>query len=571
MNNKLWVVKEPQDPVEVKSIADSLNIAEVLASLLVYRNIKTFAQAKKFFRPSLEDLHDPFLMNGMAEAANRVIHAITENEKILVYGDYDVDGTCSTALMYMFLKTLGANVDYYIPKRLEEGYGISVFGVDYANSIKTSLLISVDCGITAVAEIDYANTFGIDVIICDHHQPKEKLPAAFAVLDPLKPECNYPFKYLSGAGVAFKLAQGVAEKIGKRNLPLKYLDLVALAGAADIVSLTDENRILVKEGLDQVNLSPRPGIKALIQISRIEPGTLSSGQIVFTLAPRINAVGRMGDAATAVQLLVTESDTEAMRLARMLEEDNIERKKIDEETLNHAEAIIKKNEHFDEEKAIILHNDDWHPGVIGIVASRIVEKYYKPTIMLTTSDGIAKGSARSIPNFNIYEALHECEDLLVHYGGHEAAAGLAIEINKLDEFRVRFNAVVKKNMDEKIADPIVSVDSIIKLSEITPKFIRIIDQFAPFGPANLRPVFMVQNVECSGMARGAGAGGKHLLFNVRQKGCDKVFDVVGFNFGECAAKMNNGQKTFSMVFSIDKKNKDGKSIPQLRVRDIKFN
>ena len=571
MNNKLWVVKEPQDPIEVKSIADSLNIAEVLANLLVMRNIKTFAQAKKFFRPSIEDLHDPFLMNGMAEAANRVIHAITENEKILVYGDYDVDGTCSTALMYMFLKSLGANVDYYIPKRLEEGYGISVFGVDYANSIKTSLLISVDCGITAVAEIDYANTFGIDVIICDHHQPKEKLPAAYAVLDPLKPECNYPFKYLSGAGVAFKLAQGVAEKIGKRNLPLKYLDLVALAGAADIVPLADENRILVKEGLDQVNLSPRPGIKALIQMSRLEPGTLSSGQIVFTIAPRINAVGRMGDAATAVQLLVTESDTEAMKLARMLEEDNVERKKIDEETLNHAEAIIKKNERFDDEKAIILHNDDWHPGVIGIVASRIVEKYYKPTIMLTTSDGIAKGSARSIPNFNIYEALSECEDLLVHYGGHEAAAGLAIEIDKLDEFRVRFNAVVKKNMDEKIAVPIVSVDSIIKLSEITPKFIRIIDQFAPFGPANLRPVFMVQNVECSGMARGAGAGGKHLLFNVRQQGCDKVFDVVGFNFGECASKMNNGQKTFSMVFSIDKKNKDGKSIPQLRIRDIKFN
>lgn len=571
MSNKLWVVKESQDPVEVKSIADSLNISEVLANLLVMRNIKTFAQAKKFFRPSIEDLHDPFLMNGMAEATNRVIHAVTCNEKILVYGDYDVDGTCSTALMYMFLKSLGANVDYYIPKRLEEGYGISVFGVDYAKSIQTSLLISVDCGITAVAEIDYANTFGIDVIICDHHQPKETLPAAFAVLDPLKPGCNYPFKYLSGAGVAFKLAQGVAEKIGKRNLPLQYLDLVALAGAADIVPLADENRILVKEGLDQVNLSPRPGIKALIQISRLEPGTLSSGQIVFTIAPRINAVGRMGDAATAVELLVTDSSTEATRLARMLEEDNIERKKIDEETLNQADAIIKKNEHFDEEKTIILHGSDWHPGVIGIVASRIVEKYYKPTIMLTTSDGMAKGSARSIPNFNIYEALRQCEDLLVHYGGHEAAAGLAIELAKLDEFRVRFNAVVKKNMDQKIADPIVSVDSVIKLSEITPKFIRIIDQFAPFGPANMKPVFMAQDVECAGMARAAGAGGKHLLFNVRQKGCDKFFDVVGFNFGECASKINGGQKTFSMVFSIDKKNKDGKSIPQLRIRDIKFN
>ena len=570
MNKKIWVVKNVEDAIEVTSLADSLNISEILAKLLVMRKINTFALAKKFFRPSLSDLHDPFLMNGMAAATNRVIQAITENQKILIYGDYDVDGTCSTGLMYMFLKSLGANVEFYIPKRLEEGYGISIFGIDYAKSIQTVLMISVDCGITAVPEVEYANTLCIEVIICDHHQPKDILPSAFAILDPLKPGCQYPYKYLCGAGVAFKLAQGIAEKIGKRDLPLQYLDLVALASAADIVPLVDENRVLVKEGLELVNSRPRPGIKALVQMSRLEPGTLSSGQIVFTLAPRINAVGRMGDARTAVELLITENETEAMTLARMLEEDNFERKKIDEGTLCEAIHNIEADELYLGEKAIVLHSEHWHPGVIGIVASRIVEKYYKPTVMLTTIDGVAKGSARSISRFNIYDALKECEDLLIHYGGHQAAAGLAIEIDKLPEFRAKFNQVVEKNMDDDVATPLLEVDSMIKLSEITPKFIRIIEQFAPFGPANMRPLFMSYDVEVAGNARAAGAGGKHLLLSVKQKGCDKVFDVVGFNFGEYAAKINNGQPVFNMVFSIDQKFKDGKFFPQLRIRDINF-
>jgi single-stranded-DNA-specific exonuclease len=396
MLQKRWKIKEIDDDYAIKSLADSLNISEVLSRLLILRNIKNFSQARFFFRPALDSLYDPFLMDGMEKATSRVIKALTENQLITVYGDYDVDGTCSTALMYMFLKELGANVEFYIPRRLTEGYGVSRSGIEYAKSRNTSLLISVDCGITAVEETDYAAELGIDVIICDHHQPKDQLPKAYAVLDPIKPGCNYPFKYLSGAGVAFKLAQGVSERIGKRGLPLQYLDLVALAGAADIVPLVDENRVLVKEGLDLVNTNPRAGIKALIETSNMEPGNLTSGQVVFTIAPRINAVGRLGDAQRAVELLITQDPSEAIKLAGILESENYQRRKIDEDTFLKALNIVENSVDLDTDIPIILHQEEWHPGVIGIVASRLVEKFYRPTIMLTTIDGVAKGSARSI-------------------------------------------------------------------------------------------------------------------------------------------------------------------------------
>lgn len=570
MKQHEWLLKKVDNELDAKSLADSLNISDILARLLVLRNIRTFAQAKKFFRPTISDMHDPFLMNGMDIATHRVIEAITHNQKILIYGDYDVDGTCSTALLYMFLKKLGASVDFYIPKRLEEGYGISNVGIDYAKQIGTELMISVDCGVTAVNEIDYANSVGLDVIICDHHQPKDVIPRAYAVLDPLKPGCEYPFKYLSGAGVALKLAQGVCKLIGKNELPLQFLDLAALAGAADIVPLADENRIIVREGLIQINLNPRPGIKALIQTSRLDPGTLSSGQIVFTLAPRINAVGRLGDARTAVELLITEDEVRAKELAYQLESDNTERKKIDEETVGEAMKYIEDNLLVDDDRVLILHGPHWHPGVIGIVASRIVEKYYKPTIMLTTIDGMAKGSARSILNFNIYEALRECEDLLVHFGGHEAAAGLAIELDKLDEFRDRFKKIVARRIDDKIHMPPIDVDASIKLSEITPKFLRIMEQFSPFGPANMRPFLMSTDVESAGQVRSVGANGKHLMLSLKQAGSDRVFDAVGFDLGEFAQELNNGHRIFDMVFSLDQKVKDGKVYPQIRIRDIKL-
>ncbi|MBK7379747.1 MAG: single-stranded-DNA-specific exonuclease RecJ [Ignavibacteriales bacterium] len=569
MLQKRWTLKETNHDFAVSALADSLNISEALSSLLVQRGINNIYDAKKFFRPSLEFLYDPFLMNGMEEATSRVIKAITENELICVYGDYDVDGTCATALLYMFLKELDAKIEFYIPQRLIEGYGISKAGIENIHDKGASLLISVDCGITAIDETALANSYGIDVIICDHHHPKEELPDAFAILDPIKPGCNYPFKFLSGAGVAFKLAQGIAERIGKRDLPFKYLDLVSLAAAADIVSLTDENRILVHEGLNLINSNPRAGIKALIEKCSINPGSLSSGQVVFTLAPRINAVGRLGDAKRAVDLLTTDNIDEAFEFASVLETENYERRKIDVDTFDSALELIASSVDLENEVPIILHQEDWHPGVIGIVASRIVEKYYRPTIMLTTVDGIAKGSARSINNFNIYEALEKCEELLIHFGGHQAAAGLAIELENLEEFKYRFNQIVKDSINDKDLSPELMIDSKIKFSEITPKFIRVLEQFSPFGPGNMRPVFLAEGVSIVSNPRIVGAN--HLIVTLKQNTINKVFDSVGFNMGEFLDSIKIPGVKFDIVFSIDKLSRDGKEFPQLKLKDLKIN
>lgn len=568
MLEKRWKIRELPDDYTVRALADSLNISEVLAGLLVLRDIKNFTQAKNFFRPSVESLHDPFLMDGMEPATYRLIQALTENELITVYGDYDVDGTCSTAVLYLFLKELDANVEFYIPKRLTEGYGISSAGVEYVHSRGTSLMIAVDCGITAIEETELVNKVGMDLIICDHHQPKEQIPNAYAVLDPLKPTCKYPFKYLSGAGIAFKLAQGVAERIGRRDMPMQYLDLVALAGAADIVPLIGENRILVNEGIKIINENPRPGVEALISKSNIHPGNLNTGQIVFTLAPRINAVGRLGDAERAVELLITKNKEEALQLAQVLETENYERRKIDVDTFDNALELVENTVDLKEELSIILHQDAWHPGVIGIVASRLVEKYYRPTIMLTTVDGVAKGSARSISNFNIYEALKKCEDLLIHFGGHQAAAGLAVEVDKINEFKAKFNQIVRESVSEEDLLPEIHIDSKLRFSEITPKFLRIIDMFSPFGPGNMRPVFLSEEVTVTGNPR--IVGNDHLIVAFKQNGCDKVFDCIGFNMGSyCNIIGKNGQ-LINVVYTIDKTVRDGRAFPQFKIKDIKI-
>ncbi|MEJ2194715.1 MAG: single-stranded-DNA-specific exonuclease RecJ [Ignavibacteriaceae bacterium] len=567
MPEKIWNIKEVEDELAVKDLADSLNISIVLARLLVERDIKTFDQSKNFFRPSTDYLHDPFLMDGMEAATYRLIQALTENQLITIYGDYDVDGTCATAILYMFLKELDAKVEFYIPKRLTEGYGISLQAIDQVKSRNTSLLVSVDCGITAIEETAYANKLGIDVIICDHHQPKDIIPDALAVLDPLKPSCNYPFKYLSGAGVAFKLAQGLAERIGKRDMPNKYLDLAALAGAADIVPLTDENRIIVSAGLNQINESPRPSLEALMEVSHLKPGCLNSGQIVFTIAPRINAVGRLGDAERAVKLLITEDKNEVLELARVLENENYERRKIDVDTFESAIQIVEDTLDFDNDRAIILHNEEWHPGVIGIVASRLVEKYYRPTILFTTIDGVAKGSARSISNLDIYEAIQKCEEQLIHFGGHRAAAGLAIEIENLSEFKTRFNEIVRSSLTEEDLMPEISIDSSLSFSEITPKFLRVLDQFAPFGPGNMRPVFVSENVTVSNTPRIVGKN--HLLCSLKQNGSGKLFDCIGFNMGEFYDTIINSHGDLNIVYTIDKMVRNDKTFPQFRLKDIK--
>jgi len=567
MGRRHWKIKDVSDELSVQRLTDSLNISPILARLLVLRDIKTFNQAKQFFRPSIESLYDPFLMDQMESATTRVITALTDNQKICIYGDYDVDGTCATALLYMFLKELDANVEFYIPRRLEEGYGLSTSAIDIVKEKGTQLMIAVDCGITAITETNYSNSLGIDVIICDHHQPKDDIPKAFAVLDPLKPGCNYPFKYLSGAGVAFKLAQGLCERIGKRGLPLKYLDLVALAGAADIVPLIDENRILVNEGLNQVNLNPRPGIEALIEMGRLQTGQLTSGQIVFTLAPRINAVGRLGDAERAVNLLIATNKKDALKLAEVLETENYERRKIDVDTFEAAKELVDSQIDLDEELAIVLHNEHWHPGVIGIVASRLVEKYYRPSVLLTTIDGIAKGSARSINGFNIYEALQKCDDLLLHFGGHQAAAGLAMNVDKIDEFRIRFNEVLRSSITSEDLSEEISIDSKIRFSEITPKFLRILDQFSPFGPGNLRPVFLSESVHIANMPR--IVGNNHLVASFKQIGTDKVFDSIGFNMGDHYDMIKQNNSELDIIFSVDKTIRDSRIFPQLKLKDIK--
>ncbi len=566
MIKKCWKLREAPDDKSVLALADSLNVSHALAILLIQRGITNFFEAKSFFRPSLDSIHDPNLMNGMIEASHRVIAAMTNNEKICVYGDYDVDGTCSAALMYLFLKELGANVRTYIPNRLTEGYGMSTQSIDYLKEQGIKLIISVDCGITAVDEIDHANTLGIDTVVCDHHQPKEQLPKAYAILDPIKPGCYYPFKHLSGAGVAFKLAWAIGDRIGKKEMALKYLDLVALAGAADIVPLVDENRILVKEGLALINSNPRPGVAELIKCARMEPGTLTAGQIVFTIAPRVNAVGRLGDANRAVELFTTDDPSKAFELAQVLENENIKRRTIDEATFSHAMDIVESSVDFDVDFGIVLHDNDWHPGVIGIVASRLVEKFHRPTVMLTTIDGVAKGSARSIPGFNIYEALQSCEDLLLQFGGHEAAAGLAVDLEKLDQFRNRFNSILKNCMKEEDILPELSVDVKISFSEISPKFIRILDQFAPFGPGNMRPVFLSEGVALVYPPRIVGTN--HIVTSFKQNGNEKVFDAIGFNLGHFADKIDKDKNLVDIVYTIETVTKDGKAFPQIRIKDM---
>ncbi|MFZ6032179.1 MAG: single-stranded-DNA-specific exonuclease RecJ [Melioribacter sp.] len=568
MKSRRWKLKDLPDEKSILALADSLNISNALAVLLIQRGITNFFEAKTYFRPSLASLHDPFMMDGMQQATQRVIEAITGNQKICIYGDYDVDGTCSAALMYLFLKELGADVMTYIPNRLTEGYGISNQSIDYLNNQGVNLIISVDCGITAVDEIEHAKSHNIETIVCDHHQPKEQLPDAYAVLDPLKPGDTYPFKSLSGAGVAFKLATAIGDRIGKKEMAYKYLDLVALASAADIVPLVDENRILVREGLEIINKNPRPGIEALIRSARMEPGNLSAGQIVFTIAPRINAVGRLGDAHRAVELFTTNDPGKASQLARILEEENSKRREIDEATFSHAVSIVEKQIDLNADIGIVLHNPEWHPGVIGIVASRLVEKFYRPAIMLTTVDGIAKGSARSIPGFNIYEALQSCEDLLLQFGGHEAAAGLAIEIDKLDEFKKRFNDILGKSMNEEDIRPEITIDFKLSFSEISPKFLRILRQFAPFGPGNMRPVFLSENVSLVYPPKVVGMN--HIVTSFKQNGNDKVFDAIGFNLGYYADYIDKDRDLVDIVYTIETINKDGKEFPQIRIKDLKI-
>jgi len=561
-------------------LAEELSIPRVLASILINRQIDTPKKARIFFEPSIEDLYDPYLMDQLDIAVGRIIDAIISKEKITIFGDYDVDGTNGTSMLLRFFRSLDANVEYIIPHRIREGYGLSKQVIEKLSSSNTKLLITVDCGITSVEEVELAKSFGIDTIICDHHETGNKIPNAAAVLDALKPSCQYPFKYLCGAGVAFKLVQAllgtdyIANKLSEkdcidRNALLhkkiqEYIQYATLATTADIVPLIDENRSIVKMGLEIINYDPLPGIRALIETSGLKLGKISTGQIVFVLAPRINAAGRIGDANRAVELLTSESFEKALEIARIMESENYLRKKIDEETFIQAQKIIEDTLDIDNEYAIVLHQNDWHPGVIGIVASRLVERYYRPTILMTTVDGVIKGSARSIPGFNIYEALRKCQDKLLQFGGHKYAAGLAVSPEKINDFCISFKKTAEELLTKDMLIPIIQIDAEIQLSELSPKFIQVLGKFAPFGPENMKPVFATRNVEILGQPK--IVGNNHLRFKIRNRAC--VFDAIGFNLGYLIDLVNS-HNIVDVVYSIEEGEFIGESIPQLKIRDIK--
>lgn len=560
-----WVYAQPEQEENVTELGDKLGVPGKIAQLLAIRGINTFDDAKYFFRPKIENLHDPFLMKDMDSGADRLALAIRKSEKVLVYGDYDVDGTTATSCLYTFLKEFGVDAEYYIPHRFKEGYGINPDGISYAEKINASLIVSVDCGITAIEEAKEAKEKGIDLIICDHHTVGECIPDAVAVLDPKRPDCNYPFDGLSGAGVGFKLIQGTIQKLGlPQSISHKFLDLVAISIASDIVPIIDENRVLMKAGLQMIQRSPRIGIKALLDLIRVSKEEVNTSKIVFSIGPRINAAGRMGDASTAVKLMISESLAEAKAHAHELESINLRRRDTDSKTMKEAMEQIDKNFDMDETSTIVLYSENWHLGVIGIVASRLVDLYHRPAIMLSNVDGKIKGSARSIKGFNIYNAIKKCEDLLEQFGGHEFAAGLTLAEDKLSEFRRRMNELAYTDLSENSFEPELTIDGRLDLGEVDMKFWKLLSQFEPFGPGNLRPVFMSEAVKVVGVPTIVGNG--HLKMKVSQNDSG-VFDAIGFNMHEYLPSVRNGNP-FNVAYVLEENNWNGRRTLQLRLKDI---
>ena len=490
---KRWKIVAP-DRQKSDLLLQSLKISSVICNILVQRGIETFEQSKKYFRPEMTDLHDPWLMKDMDKAVERIIHAISNKEKILVFGDYDVDGTTSVACMYRFLKKIHPDLDFYIPHRYREGYGVSKAGIDHAKENGFTLIISLDCGIKSIDLISYAKQLGIDFIVCDHHLPDEELPPAVAILNPKQKDCNYPYKELCGCGVGFKLISALAPQFGLGDDDTyECLDLVATAIAADIVPITGENRILAFYGLKKANENPNNGIKALAFLSSLVK-ELHINNLVFMIAPRVNAAGRMDDARKAVQMFIAETYDEALHFAEMLHSDNTDRKEADGNITGEALTLINENGEWLERKSTVVYRSHWHKGVVGIVASRLIEHYYRPTIVLTKSGEFAAGSARSVPGFNLYEAVHACREHLIGYGGHFAAAGLTMEIDKIDAFRKKFEEIVSATIHPELLIPEIVIDAEINFSDIQWPFYNILQQMEPFGPENLRPVFVARKV-----------------------------------------------------------------------------
>ena len=569
-----WKIREKAEEGSVTALSKEINVNTTLANMLVNRGINTFQKAKDYFRPDLDKLHDPFLMQDMDKAIDRLIQAIQQEEKILIYGDYDVDGTTSVALVYGYLSQFYQHLEFYIPDRYKEGYGISEKGVRYAASNNFKLIISLDCGIKAIEKVKLGKELGVDFIICDHHTPGEELPPAVAILDPKRKDCNYPYKELSGCGVGFKLVQAYAQHTGRdAAIVMSYLDLLAISIAADIVPITGENRVLAFYGIERLNNNPRPGIKALILKSKIEK-EIEISDIVFKIGPRINASGRLEHAKASVELLIAKDLDDALRQAEAVDTVNAARKNFDENITKEALMMIEERNAIQEMKSTVLFKEDWHKGVIGIVASRCIEKFYRPTIILTESNNKATGSARSVYDFDIYEAISECSDLLEQFGGHKYAAGLTMSVDKVVSFQEKFEQVVSARIQDVHMMPVLEVDDEILLDQINYKFYNILKQMAPFGPGNPEPIFYANQVYAEDVRI---LKDKHLRFNVVQDG--QVTRPVCIAFGmadrtkyedEIVYKMLKRKMRFDLAFEIRENTFRNNSSLQLYVKDIKF-
>ncbi len=608
MKEKRWIIRKDYDIEVVEKLAESLGVDKIIATLLVERGVTTFEEAKNFFRPSLDQLHDPFLMKDMDRAIVRINDAIRNKERMMIYGDYDVDGTSAVALVYSYFHTLHYNIDFYIPDRDTEGYGISFQGIDYAKRTGVKLIIALDCGIKAIEQAEYAKSLGIDIIVGDHHLPGDELPDCCAVLDPKRADCPYPYKELSGCGIGFKIVEAYMEqKIGvrlcdsaseltvaqKKNLEmlklklLRYLDLVAVSIASDIVPIMGENRVLAAYGLKVINTKPRPGLEAILTYGHIEPRTkeergegnekesyfckdLTISDLVFLVGPRINAAGRIHSAFDSVRLLLAENMDIASRLAEEINNYNVERKGLDTQATEEAKRRLESDPQLAKRHSIVLYGEDWHRGVVGIVASRLVESYYRPTIVFTLSaDNLYVGSARSIKEFDVHAALEECSDLLEHFGGHKSAAGVSLRPENFDRFVERFEEIVSRTMPPEATVPEIEIDAEISFSEhITPKFLRILKQFSPFGPENNVPVFCTHDLVDTGSPRVVGAN--HLKFSAIQlTSRSRAYPAIGFQLGDNFNRVKKGE-SFSLCYMLEENYWNGKTEIQLNVKDIKF-
>jgi len=565
-----WILKEQADPSKVGRLSAEVGIDKVLAELLVKRGVETFEQARSFFRPSLSDLHDPFLMKDMDIAVERLHKAISSGEKILVYGDYDVDGTTAVALVFSFIQRFTDRVDFYIPDRYDEGYGLSYKGLDWAAEGGFRLIITLDCGIKAIDKVEYAREKGMDIIVCDHHLPEDSLPKAVAVLDPKREDCEYPFDDLSGCGVGFKFVQAYSLKYGipfESLVPL--LDLLVVSISSDLVTMVGENRVLSHFGLKRLNENPCKGLQAMIELSNLEPGHISIDDIVFKIGPRINAAGRMESGRLAVELLKATDTRTAMSIGEKINENNNDRKNIDREITQEALEMVQYGRCLTSRNVTIVYNPKWNKGVVGIVASRLVEAYYKPAIVLTKSNGFVNGSARSVAGFDLYEAIENCADLLENFGGHVYAAGLTLKEENLAEFSRRMDEFVAGKITDEMLTPIVDVDAKLDFSQITPKFFRILKQFQPFGPGNSNPIFVTENVYDAGTGRKVGAGGVHLKLDLIQEiQAFRQIPAIAFNMADMYDYIREGNP-FDVCYAIVENYYRGNSSIQLRVRDMR--